>query len=313
MELGEYFIQWSLLHKYILFDIFYKQTYAYTSIYSLLLACIAIIGYSYDLYVHGTDKDFIGWFASGGFVVLTFLISVRLIVLHLLNWRQPNIQKYIVRIIWMVPLYGVESWLALRFRTAAIYIETFRECYEAYVVYNFFYYIIALLGDSEVQLISILKTKPKERGMHRFPFSMFVVSPSDKCVWYWPPSWTFNYDHWCLCSNRPVIWSPGAELLRKCKYGVLQYVVIKNMLALVVFILETLNLYDEGHFDWKKGYGYISVVSMFSQAWALYCLVLFYNVTKEELAPFKPFGKFLCVKMVSAVHEFMLLFHIISI
>ena len=139
---------------------------------------------------------------------------------------------------------------------------------------------------------------------------MFILAPSDKWVWYWPPSWS-AYDY-CSIFNiyniynntntnrkvKPIMWSPGAELLRKCKYGVLQYVVIKNMLALVVFILETLNLYDEGHFDWKKGYGYISIINMFSQAWALYCLVLFYNVTKEELAPFKPFGKFLCVKMV---------------
>jgi hypothetical protein len=32
-----------------------------------------------------------------------------------------------VRIMWMVPIYSVESWLSLRFRTYAIFIETLRE------------------------------------------------------------------------------------------------------------------------------------------------------------------------------------------
>jgi Organic solute transporter Ostalpha len=34
------------------------------------------------------------------------------------------------------------------------------------------------------------------------------------------------------------------------------------------------------------------------QLWALYCLILFYTGTKEELAPIRPFLKFVVVKSV---------------
>ena len=53
------------------------------------------------------------------------------------------LQPFVVRIMWMVPIYAVDSWLALRFMGAAIYLDTVRECYEAYVLYNFFSYLLA--------------------------------------------------------------------------------------------------------------------------------------------------------------------------
>ena len=90
----------------------------------------------------------------------------------------------------------------------------------------------------------------------------------------------------------------GIDFLYKCKIGVLQYVLIKNITALVVFVLEHFDLYGEGHFSWKRGYLYVCMVNNLSQMWALYCLVLFYNATKDDLVNWRPLGKFLCVKMV---------------
>lgn len=74
----------------------------------VLVSVAGIVLYSVDLYRHGHDKRLIGWFSSAGFVLLTVPISLRLIISHLLNWVQPQIQKYVVRIIWMVPIYAVE-------------------------------------------------------------------------------------------------------------------------------------------------------------------------------------------------------------
>ena len=42
----------------------------------------------------------------------------------------------------------------------------------------------------------------------------------------------------------------------------------------------------------------MAVVLNFSQSWALYCLVQFYTITKEELSHIKPLYKFLTFKSI---------------
>lgn len=235
---------------------------------SVVISVLGIIFYSYDLYRHGRRKHLIGWFSSAGFVLLTFAISIRLIVLHLTHWYSPSIQKWLVRIIWMVPIYSIESWLALRFRDEALYIETMRESYEAYAIFSFLYFLIALLGE-EATLIARLKEKSDERGEH---------------------SWPLN---WCV---KP--WAMGADFLHCSKLGVLQYVLLKNLMAVVIFVLQILDCYGEGQFRFDRGYLYVCFISNTSQVWALYCLIKFYYVMKEELAPWSPLRKFMCVKTV---------------
>jgi hypothetical protein len=235
---------------------------------TVITSVVGIIGYSYDLYRHGRQKHYIGWFSSAGFVLLTIPISIRLIVQHLTHWNLPHIQKYVVRIIWMVPIYSVESWLALRFKSMSTYIESIRECYEAYVIFCFFYFLIALLGD-EQSLVLKLKQKSNEYGKHSWPISLFV-SP----------------------------WVMGQEMLQKCKFGVFQYVVIKNIFAIWVCVLAAYGNYEEGKFRFDGLYLYQCFVCNASQLWALYCLVLFYFATREELTPWRPVGKFLSVKTV---------------
>ena len=235
---------------------------------TIILSVVGIIGYSIDLYRHGQNKHYIGFFSSAGFVILSILISVRLIIEHLTHWNMPHIQKYVVRIIWMIPIYATESWLALRFKAFAIILETLRECYEAYVLFNFMYYIIALLGE-EQHLVQRLKEKSPAYGRHSWPVSA-CISP----------------------------WIMGQEMLQNCKGGVFQYVIIKNLFAFLVCILEPLGYYNEGNFSIGGLYLYQCIISNISQIWALYCLILFYFATKEELSPYRPVGKFLCVKTI---------------
>ncbi|GJN22797.1 hypothetical protein PR202_gb10396 [Eleusine coracana subsp. coracana] len=65
---------------------------------------------------------------------------------HLLHYAEPVYQRFIVRIIFMVPVYSVMSFLSLIFPDSAIYFNSIREIYDAWVIYNFLSLCLAWVG-----------------------------------------------------------------------------------------------------------------------------------------------------------------------
>ncbi|KAH9670192.1 hypothetical protein KPL70_016886 [Citrus sinensis] len=74
---------------------------------------------------------------------------------HLLNYTEPTYQRYIVRIIFMVPLFAVMSFLSLVFPERAIYFNSIREVYEAWVIYNFLSLCLAWVGGPGAVVLSL--------------------------------------------------------------------------------------------------------------------------------------------------------------
>ncbi|XP_074621268.1 transmembrane protein 184C-like isoform X2 [Acropora palmata] len=234
------------------------------SVYFIIL-CVALPLTVWELHKNRAQIHVEAWFIAGCFVFLTIPISLWGILQHLVNYTQPELQRRIVRILWMVPIYATDSWLALRFPKAAIYFDSLRECYEAYVIYNFMTFLLAFLS-SEYDFDVVLSGKPQVR--HFFPFCM--LSP----------------------------WGMGKTLISRCKQGALSYTVVRIITTAIAFCTELAGKYDEGNLSFKSGWSYIVIINNCSQVWAMYCLVLFYKATHEELKSIKPFGKFLCIKLV---------------
>lgn len=86
--------------------------------------------------------------------------------------------------------------------------------------------------------------------------------------------------------------------LRRMKQGVLQFVLIKPLTAIIALLLEWYGIYREGELSLNSGYIYIAFVNNWSVTISLYCLGLFYLATEDRLRPFDPFSKFLCIKAV---------------
>ena len=226
-------------------------------------------------------QDSVIYVSAGAFSLITVLISFREIYMHLTNFYIPEIQKYVVRILFFVPVYSVQSWLSLMFFDQRLFIDTARDLYEAYVIASFVYLIIELLG-GETALAEILDLKDPHYGEHPYPFN-YVMSP----------------------------WQMGEQYLFECKYGALQYVVIKILVAFLITVLEPLGLYGEGSFQLQYAYIYIAFVINISQTYALYCLVKILHPTHDDLVSpinWNPLGKAACVKVMKSLSNVMLFF-----
>eukprot|EP00531_Pseudo-nitzschia_arenysensis_P003662 CAMPEP_0116141772 /NCGR_PEP_ID=MMETSP0329-20121206/14555_1 /TAXON_ID=697910 /ORGANISM="Pseudo-nitzschia arenysensis, Strain B593" /LENGTH=500 /DNA_ID=CAMNT_0003636967 /DNA_START=142 /DNA_END=1644 /DNA_ORIENTATION=- len=216
--------------------------------------------------------------SAGVMVIGTLILSARQVYLHLSHWYMPGVQKYVVRIILMVPIYAIQSWLSLRFIHARIYIDTIRDFYEAFVIASFVYYLIELLGGEDA-LVRILRQKVRNDPTlarhirnHAFPLNL-VLEP----------------------------WELGVEFMLQCKHGVLQYVVAKGVFTVLMYILQSIHKYGEGQFSWTSPYPYLAFLMNISVMYALYCLVKLFHAVQDELRHpinWHPLGKFLCVKGV---------------
>jgi len=206
------------------------------------------------------------YWTAGAFVLIAVPVSAHGIVQHLVNYYMPQVQKYVIRILFMVPIFSIQAWFSLFFHGAAQYIRAFRELYEAFVLSSFVYYIIELLGGEE-ELALKLRTKDAKYGRHGFVFRHIFGE-----------------------------WQMGRPFMINCKYGVLQYVLVKIIATMVVIILQSMGKFNTGDWSWDSAYLYIAIIMNFSIGYALYCLVKLYYATKEDLKEWNPVWKFLCIK-----------------
>ncbi|XP_047364004.1 transmembrane protein 184C isoform X1 [Vespa velutina] len=235
-----------------------------TCLYALLIVILVPLLIANSI-KNDLDKQNQDALVGGAFVLLALPIAFYEIVQHMIYYTQPRLQKYIIRILWMVPIYAVNAWLGLVYPEGSIYVDSIRECYEAYVIYNFMMYLLAYLN-ADHQLEHRLEMSPQVH--HMFPLC-------------------------CLPD-----WEMGREFVHMCKHGILQYTAVRPISTLVSFICELNGVYGEGEFRADIAFPYMIALNNLSQFIAMYCLVLFYRANSEALKPMKPIGKFLCIKAV---------------
>ena len=222
------------------------------------------------------------WFVAGLFVLLALPVSLYEVALQLEHYTRPRLQLRVVRILFMVPVYALDSWLALRFRRLRLPLDAVRECYEAFVIYNFFMYLLAYLQDEYGDLDAYFGAKddvPHLGALAR------VLPP----------------------------WRMGAPFFRECQQGVLAYVVVRPLMTAAGVLAHVAGVPDSDqpvdgaammlaapsvHRPHSALAVWAALANNVSQLWALYCLVLFYTATRHELAPIRPLSKFLVVKAV---------------
>jgi FlaG/FlaF family flagellin (archaellin) len=82
------------------------------------------------------ENSFMVYQLAGTFTLLACLISMWHMTAHLRKLKQPVIQRRILSILWMPPIYAVTSWFSLVFIPAEGYLAIIKDGYEAYIIYQ---------------------------------------------------------------------------------------------------------------------------------------------------------------------------------
>jgi len=167
----------------------------------------------------------------------------------------------------MVPIYAIDSWFSLRWKDYAIYFDIIRDCYEAFVIYQFFLLLTAYIeGSKPGTIFKKLESKPAVK----YPFPLCFLPP----------------------------FKPSPLFLIVVKQCILQYVIIKPLMSIIAAVLQATGHYEEGNFRPWYGYVYVTATTFLSVFVSMYFLVWFYFTTQEELAEHKPVAKFICIKAI---------------
>ncbi|KAF4552027.1 Organic solute transporter Ostalpha-like protein 2 [Elsinoe fawcettii] len=181
------------------------------------------------------------------------------------NYRKPLLQRYVIRILVLVPIFAASSWASLYSLKVAFWIDPFRDVYEAFVLYAFFQLLINFLGGERSLIIM----------MHgRAPVSHV---------------WPMNH-----CLPKVDISDPHSFLA--VKRGILQYAWIKPLLAISTIAMKATGTYQEGYIGLTSGYFWSGLIYNISITISLYALALFWICMSKDLQPFRPMPKFLCIK-----------------
>lgn len=194
--------------------------------------------------------------------VISISISLVSIYLQLTNYRKPFQQRLILRILIMVPIYSITCFTCLVLPTLIKYVEPIREIYELFVIYTFFELLAEMLGGEREIMYS---------SVHKPPVPIPILGHLDLSDPY----------HF-----------------RAVKIGILQYVWLKPLICLTILLCQFTGHYDVNDIGFTSTYLWIGLLYNFSATLSLSCLAIFWRCLYEELSQFKPWGKFLCVKLI---------------
>ncbi|KAI7483663.1 DUF300-domain-containing protein [Hortaea werneckii] len=215
----------------------------------------------------GTGSGFKQWILilAGLSALLACLLTVLTTLLQAKNYRKPLLQRHVIRILIMVPIFSAASWASLTSLRVAFWIDPFRDVYEAFTLYTFFQLLVAYLG-GERSLIIMMHGRPPV-----------------------PHLWPLNH----VCGKVDI---SDPHTFLSIKRGILQYTWIKPLLAFATVIMKATGTFREGILSVQSGYFWTGLIYNVSICWSLYDLALFWVCTSDDLQAFRPMPKFICIK-----------------
>lgn len=151
--------------------------------------------------------------------------------------------------------------------TAAQFLDPIRDIYEAFTIYTFFQLLINYVHGERALIIMTHGRAP----VHHL--------------------WPLNY-------VLPKVDISDPYTFLAIKRGILQYAWLKPILSIAAIIMKATGVYQEGYIGPTSGYLWSGIIYNISVTVSLYSLGLFWVCMHQDLLPFRPMPKFLCIKLV---------------
>ena len=165
------------------------------------------------------QHDYTVYQLAGTFTLLTCLLTMFHMAGHLRNMHEPEVQRKIIAILWMSPIYAVTSFLSLTLPKTEMYLSIVKDFYESYVVYTFLSFLISVLGRGDRDVVVEILAKHADH----------MKEPA-RCLrrFYNPPPET----------------SPEAKanaVLMECQIMAMQFVLVRPLTSIASFLVYTLD------------------------------------------------------------------------
>ena len=254
-----------------------------------------------------TTLELVLFGVSGGTTLLTTLLTCFLVHAHLNYYTDGQAQTYIIRIIAMPVVYCLTCMFSIFFVKHIVFIEPLRDCYEAFVLYQFFALLLhyfnseARIYYDEIQFstCSSASSSSSEDGAESMDEDKASLQrddgPANTTGTYLAKQGLVTLPFPLSCIS-PFV--PGDYFLIQLRRCVFQYVVLRPLLAILAVPLEFMGLYHMGSYSPKYAYVYITTLLNISISVAFYALYVFYHLTHHIIKKHHPLAKLLAVKAV---------------
>ncbi|ORY23937.1 organic solute transporter Ostalpha-domain-containing protein [Naematelia encephala] len=214
------------------------------------------------------DAHRIGWAVSGSCALVTTLITLFTLTMHATHYQQPAAQRQVMRVLMMPCVYSIVSFFSYRYYQQYEYYTLAETAYESITLSAFLMLLMELvsLSSSDHDIASALKEKDKRKLP--FPFNC----------------WRFR-------ASKPYF-------MHTLSFSVMQYVVIRPTISIIGIICEYFDVLCPQMYSVHYAEVYLDAVDFVSISIALYGLIVFYVLCKDELKGRRPLSKFLAIKLI---------------
>merc|ERR1712151_163593 len=195
-------------------------------------------------------RDYASYYSAAVFLIISILITMREIILHLFHWNNPEFQTYYIKVLLLVPWFGIFSFCSLRFDEGEAYFEAAKNGYEAFTAYTYGHMLVALLGGKEA---AIEKLRTKEPLNHR-----------------------------CCCAPFCKKWPMDETFLERFQWALQWLIYAKLGNAVVIIITEPLRQYDNLQFAFNM-YSLMTIFIVYFTINGMYTMIMFYTAVKDDL------------------------------